>query len=162
MPLAASAVEASVFLELGAVLLGLALLGQLALRFGLSPVPFYLLGGLAFGQGGFAELGAANEFGHLAAEIGVVLLLLLLGLEYSATELVQQVRQQAPVGVLDLVLNGLPGAAVALALGWGPVSALAMFGVTAVSSSGIVAKVLTDSGRLGYRETPSILWILVL
>ncbi len=37
-----------------------------------------------------------------------------------------------------------------------------MFGITAVSSSGIVAKVLADLGRLGNRETPSVLGILVL
>jgi CPA2 family monovalent cation:H+ antiporter-2 len=49
-----------------------------------------------------------------------------------------------------------------LLLGFGPVGALAMFGITAVSSSGIVAKVLADLGRLGNRETPSILGILVL
>lgn len=39
---------------------------------------------------------------------------------------------------------------------------LAMFGVTAISSSGIISKVLSDLGRLGNRETPSVLSILVL
>jgi CPA2 family monovalent cation:H+ antiporter-2 len=51
--------------------------------------------------------------------------------------------------------------AVALILGWGPVGALAMAGVTYISSSGIIAKVLGDLGRLGNRETPVILSILV-
>jgi monovalent cation:H+ antiporter-2, CPA2 family len=153
---------AELLLQLGAVLFGLSVLGRLAGRGGFSPIPLYLLAGLAFGVGGLVPLDAPDRFFEAGAEIGVVLLLLLLGLEYSAPELLDQVRTQAPVGVLDLALNGLPGALVALALGWGPVSALAMFGVTAVSSSGIVAKVLTDSGRLGYRETPSILGILVL
>jgi CPA2 family monovalent cation:H+ antiporter-2 len=36
-----------------------------------------------------------------------------------------------------------------------------MGGVTYISSSGIVAKVITDLGRLGNRETPTILSILV-
>jgi CPA2 family monovalent cation:H+ antiporter-2 len=153
---------AELLLQLGAVLFGLGVLGRLAGRWGLSPIPLYLLAGLAFGVGGLAPLEAPDGFFEAGAEIGVVLLLLLLGLEYSAPELIFQLRKQAPVGVLDLLLNGLPGAAVALVLGWGPGSALAMFGITAVSSSGIVAKVLTDSGRLGYRETPSILGILVL
>ena len=46
-------------------------------------------------------------------------------------------------------------------LGWGPVGALVMGGVTYISSSGIVAKVLADLGRLGNRETPVVLSILV-
>jgi CPA2 family monovalent cation:H+ antiporter-2 len=153
---------AQLLLELGAVLFGLGVLGKLAGRWGLSPIPLYLLAGLAFGVGGLVPLEAPDGFLEAGSEIGVVLLLLLLGLEYSAPELTSQLRSQAPVGVLDLVLNGVPGAAVALLLGWGPVSALAMFGVTAVSSSGIIAKVLTDMGRLGNRETPSVLGILVL
>jgi len=51
--------------------------------------------------------------------------------------------------------------AVALLLGWGPVGAFVMGGVTYISSSGIVAKVLSDLGRLGNRETPVVLSILV-
>jgi CPA2 family monovalent cation:H+ antiporter-2 len=152
---------ATALLELGAVLFGLSVLGRLAWRVGISPIPLYLIGGLAFGQGGFLPLGGIDEFTHLGAEIGVILLLLLLGLEYSAGELITGLRRSWLAGVVDLVLNTVPGAAVALMLGWGPVGALAMAGVTYISSSGIVAKVLGDLGRLGNRETPVILSILV-
>jgi len=152
---------APALIELGAVLFGLSVLGRLAWRIGISPIPLYLLGGLAFGTGGFVPLSGIGEFAELGAEIGVVLLLLLLGLEYSADELLTGLRRSWLAGVVDLVLNALPGAAVALLLGWGPVGALAMAGVTYISSSGIVAKVLGDLGRLGNRETPVILSILV-
>ncbi|MGH4024279.1 MAG: cation:proton antiporter [Pseudonocardiaceae bacterium] len=148
--------------ELGALFFGLGLLGRVARRIGLSPIPFYLLGGLAFGQGGLLPLDGVQDFTAIAAEIGVVFLLLLLGLEYSAAELVTGLRRSWLAGVLDAVLNALPGAAIALLLGWGAVGALAMAGVTWVSSSGIVAKVLSDLGRLGNRETPVVLSVLVL
>jgi K+:H+ antiporter subunit KhtU len=148
-------------IELGAVFFGLGLLGRLAWRIGISPIPLYLLGGLAFGAGGLIPLEGIEEFAELGAEIGVILLLLLLGLEYSAQELVTGLRRSWPAGLLDLVLNALPGAAVALILGWGPVGAMAMAGVTYISSSGIIAKVLGDLGRLGNRETPVVLSILV-
>ncbi|MEZ0491338.1 cation:proton antiporter [Kineococcus sp. TBRC 1896] len=153
---------AALLIELGAVIFGLGLVGRLAGRLGISPVPLYLLAGLAFGAGGVVPLNAPEEFLEAASQVGVVMLLLLLGLEYSAGDLLGNLRRQAPVGVLDLLLNGLPGAAFGLLLGFGPVGALAMFGITAVSSSGIVAKVLSDLGRLGNRETPSVLGILVL
>ena len=128
----------------------------------MSPVPLYLLGGLAFGDGGLVNLGGIEGFAHIGSEIGVILLLLMLGLEYSAKELVTGLRQSWVAGLVDLVLNMLPGAAVALMLGWGPVAALVMAGITYVSSSGIIAKVLGDLGRLGNRETPVILAILVI
>ncbi|SDD76965.1 cation:proton antiporter [Actinokineospora iranica] len=148
-------------IELGAVFFGLGLLGRLAWRIGISPIPLYLIGGLAFGSGGLIPLEGIEGFTAIAGEIGVVLLLLLLGLEYSAAELVTGLRRSWLAGLLDLVLNAVPGAAVALMLGWGPVGALAMAGVTYISSSGIVAKVLGDLGRLGNRETPVVLSILV-
>ncbi|GHG57770.1 monovalent cation:H+ antiporter-2, CPA2 family protein [Sinomonas cellulolyticus] len=148
-------------IELGAVVFALGLLARLAGRIGMSPIPLYLIGGLVFGAGGFIELGGVRDFSQLAGEIGVILLLLMLGLEYTAQELVTGLRKSWQAGVMDLVLNSVPGAAVALLLGWGGVGALVMGGVTYISSSGIVAKVITDLGRLGNRETPTILAVLV-
>ncbi|MBW0104636.1 cation:proton antiporter, partial [Pseudonocardia sp. KRD291] len=148
-------------IELGAVFFGLGLLGRLANRIGLSPIPLYLIGGLAFGSGGILPLGDIGDFTGLAGEVGVVLLLLLLGLEYSAAELITGLRRSWTSGILDVVLNTAPGVAVALILGWGPVGAMVLGGVTYISSSGIVAKVLSDLGRLGNRETPVVLSILV-
>lgn len=149
-------------IELGAVILGLGLVGRFAGRIGLSPIPLYLLGGLAFGQGGLFPLTASEEFIEVGAEIGVILLLLLLGLEYSASELVTSLKTQYPSGLVDFTLNAVPGAVAALLLGWGPVAAVALAGVTWISSSGVIAKVLTDLGRLGNRETPVVLGILVI
>jgi CPA2 family monovalent cation:H+ antiporter-2 len=148
-------------IELGAVVFCLGLLGRLAGRIGMSPIPLYLLGGLFFGSGGLVKLDGMHEFAHLSSEIGVILLLLMLGLEYTAAELVTGLRRSWQAGVLDLVLNFLPGAGLAVMLGWGLVGAMVMGGVTYISSSGIAAKVITDLGRIGNRETPVILSILV-
>ncbi|MEJ2870601.1 cation:proton antiporter [Actinomycetospora sp. OC33-EN08] len=148
--------------ELGALFFGLGVLGRLAGRIGISPIPLYLLGGLAFGEGGLVPFTGIEGFTELASEVGVVLLLLLLGLEYSASDLVGGLKRSWLAGIVDMVLNATPGAVAALLLGWGPVGALAMAGVTWVSSSGIIAKVLSDLGRLGNRETPAVLSVLVM
>lgn len=160
-------------IELGAVLLLLGMLGRLAGRIGMSPVPLYLLGGLLIGVAGLLfptvdEAGVVHgpmepiaEFSHLASEIGVVLLLLMLGLEYSARELVGGLRGSWKAGLLDVVLNVTPGALAGLLLGWGAVGAVVLGGITFISSSGIIAKVLGDLGRVGNRETPVMLSILV-
>lgn len=152
----------ALLIELGAVLLALGILGRIAGRIGFSPIPLYLLAGLAFGHGGLLPLDASEEFVATGAEIGVILLLLLLGLEYTAADLVGTLKTQYLSGLVDFLLNALPGAAFALLLGWGPVAAVALAGVTWISSSGVIAKVVGDLGRLGNRETPVVLGILVL
>lgn len=149
-------------IEVGALLLALSLLGRIALRFGISPIPFYLLAGLIFGHGGFVPLDASEEFFEVGSEIGVILLLAMLGLEYSADELMGNLKRARTAGLMDAVFNALPGAIFALLLGWGPVAAVALAGVTWVSSSGVIAKVLRDLGRLSNRETPVLLSILVI
>ncbi|MCX2970013.1 MULTISPECIES: cation:proton antiporter [Streptomyces] len=149
-------------IELGAVILGLGLVGRFAGRLGMSPIPLYLLGGLAFGHGGLLPLSTSEGFIEVGAEIGVILLLLMLGLEYSASELVTNLRTQYPSGLVDLLLNATPGALAGWALGWEPVGVIALAGVTWISSSGVIAKVLTELGRLGNRETPVVLGVLVM
>jgi monovalent cation:H+ antiporter-2, CPA2 family len=153
---------ALVLLELGGVILGLGILGRLAGRLGLSAIPLYLLAGLAFGEGGLLPLVTTQEFIEVGAEVGVILLLLLLGLEYSASELMGSLRAAAPAGLVDLGLNFTPGLLAGLLLGWSVLAAVVLGGVTYVTSSGIVAKVLGDLNRLGNRETPVVLSILVV
>lgn len=153
---------ALLLVEVGAVLLGLSLLARFADRLGVSAIPFYLVAGLAFGAGGIVPLDAGEEFFTFGSELGVILLLVMLGLEYSPTELVTSLRRSRVAGMLDAALNALPGAAFALLLGWGPLAAVALAGVTWVSSSGVIAKVLRDLRRLSNRETPTILSILVI
>ena len=149
-------------IEVGALLLGMSLLGRLALLIGISPIPFYLVLGLAFGEGGFIPLDASAEFLEIGSEIGVILLLALLGLEYTASELFDSLKSARTAGLVDAAMNALPGAALALLLGWGPIAAVALAGVTWVSSSGVIAKLLRDLGRLSNRETPAILAVLVI
>ncbi|GAA3767021.1 cation:proton antiporter [Microbacterium kribbense] len=151
-----------VLIEVGALLFAMSLLGRIAARFGLSPIPLYLVAGLAFGTGGLVPMDASEGFFTIGSEIGVILLLALLGLEYSADELLHGMRRSKAAGVLDAVLNAVPGAAFALILGWGPAAAVAVAGICWVTSSGVAAKLLRDLGRIGNRETPVILSILVI
>jgi CPA2 family monovalent cation:H+ antiporter-2 len=153
---------AALLVELGLLFVGLSLLGLAARRLGLSPVPFVLIAALALGKGGVVPLSTAEPFLAASAEIGVVLLLLTLGLEFSANELFAAFRRHAPSGVVDLALNAPPGFAAGLLLGLPWQGALALAGVTWISSSGIVARLLGELGRLANRETPAVLSVLVL
>jgi CPA2 family monovalent cation:H+ antiporter-2 len=159
---AASTDVALAFVEIGAIALGLAVLARVCDRIGLSPIPAYLVAGLVFGNGGLAAPRLSTDFLEIAAEIGVVLLLLTLGLEYTAQELGSGLRTNARTGLFDLVVNATPGVVLALLLGWDARAAVLLGGITYISSSGVIAKVLRDLRRLGNRETPTILSVLVL
>jgi CPA2 family monovalent cation:H+ antiporter-2 len=154
--------SSGVLIELGAVIVGLAILARLASQLAIPAIPLYLLAGLAFGEGGLLPLVTTGQFIEIGAEIGLILLLLSLGLEYSARELVSTLKAQAPAGAVDAALNFSPGFFAGLALGWDWLSAAVLGGVTYVSSSGVVAKLLQELGRVGNRETPVVLSILVI
>lgn len=156
------AVSAPLLFELGAILVVLTVLGSTARRYGLSPIPMYLLAGLFLGTGGVAPVDNAAEFVETGASIGVVLLLLTLGLEFTVGEFSESLRRHLPSAGVDLVLNAIPGAVAGWLLGLEPVGILALAGITYISSSGVIARLLGDLGRLGNRETPAVLSVLVL
>src|SRR5215831_13894015 len=153
---------APLLIELGCAIAGLAILARIASRWGFSAIPLYLLGGLAFGNGGLLPLGLSENFIHVGAEIGVLLLLFLLGLEYDAVSLRRNLRTGLAPGAVDFLMNFLPGFAMGLLLGWAALSSILLGGVTWISSSGIAAKLLAEQGRLHNPETPSVLGVLVL
>ncbi|HEY3704062.1 MAG TPA: cation:proton antiporter [Terracidiphilus sp.] len=153
---------AVLFIEIGTAIIGLAMLARFANRWGFPSVPLYLLAGLAFGKGGLAPLEVSRTFISEGAEIGVLLLLFMLGLEYTGAELKRNLRGGLPGASIDLLLNFPPGFLAGLLLGWRPLAAVLLGGVTLVSSSGIISRLLFELGRKNAVETPSILSILVL
>ncbi|WP_440097752.1 cation:proton antiporter [Streptosporangium sp. H16] len=155
-------VSVVLLLELGLILVALSVLGAMARRLTLSPVPLYLLTGLALGEGSILPVPAAGGFLRAGASIGIVLLLLVLGLEFSIGEFTVSLRRHVPSAAVDLVLNAAPGAVAGWLLGLDGVSILALAGATYISSSGIIARLLGDLRRLGNRETPAVLSVLVL
>lgn len=157
----AGADVARAFIELGVLLIGLGFLARLSHRIGLSPIPAYLAAGLIFGTGGLVELNFAEDFIDLASEIGVLLLLFVLGLEYTGAELTEGLKNGWRAGFVDVLLNFTPGFVAGLVLGWGPIGGLMLAGVTYISSSGVVSKLLSDLDRMANRETPAVLAVLV-
>lgn len=119
IPAASLATDPLVYLNSGALLLALGLLLLVTARLELSAIPFFLLVGLALGEGGVLPVGVSTEIASLGAGIGLLLLLLMLGLDFSAQELVESVRRRRTAGVVDLVLNAAPRGGHRLAAGVG-------------------------------------------
>ena len=132
--------------EIGLLFMGLGLLSWLALKLHVSSVPLFLLAGLALGKGGIVPLNVSEDFLNVGAEIGAILLLLVLGFEYSASELAASMKKRWHAGLMDILLNAVPAALLALALGYGPVGALAFAGIMFISSSGIASQLIRETG----------------
>jgi len=142
--------------------LGAALVfGYVTHRLGLSPIVGYLLAGTLIGPHtpGFVADGALAE---QMAEIGVILLMFGVGLQFHLEDLMA-VRRVAVPGALTAssIATGL-GLALALALGWEWSSAL-MFGMAlAIASTVVLVRVLSDNNEL---HTPAghvaVGWLVV-
>src|SRR5215207_4872549 len=105
------------------------MLARVASRLGITAIPLYLLAGLAVGEGGIAPLDVSADFIQLGGEIGVLLLLLTLGLEYSPEELRSGLRTGGTPGIIDAAANFTPAFLVGLALGWEPAASVLLGGV---------------------------------
>ncbi|BDQ00448.1 cation:proton antiporter [Aquiluna sp. KACHI24] len=132
--------------EIGAALLVLGIVAFIANKLKFSVVPLYLLIGLAIGEGGVVPLSLSEEFLNTGAQIGAIMLLLLLGLEYSAYDLAKAFQDRKSAGLIDFVANATPGFVLGWLLGWGLGGALALAGITYVSSSGIAAQLIKEMG----------------
>lgn len=140
----------------GLVLALLALAGIGFERLGQSSVPAFLLVGVA--------IPAAAVDQHLVdivATTGVVLLLFLMGLEFSLPALLANRRRIVRAGLIDLAISFPPGLAAGLIGGWGWGGGLLLGGALYASSSAIVAKGTIDLQRAADPETETALGILV-
>lgn len=149
-------------IELGVIVFGLSIVARLASKLGVSAIPLYLMAGLVVGNNSLVPLGLSEDFVRLGAEIGVILLLFTLGLEYSSDRLRDSLSHSLPASLIDVVLNFPPGFVAGLFLGWSPLASVLLGGITYISSSGIIAKLLCDLGWMENGETPAVLSILVL
>jgi CPA2 family monovalent cation:H+ antiporter-2 len=154
--------EASL-LALGGALLLAGVLGRLGRRVKLPTIPLFVLAGILFGPHtpGISLVDSPDDLGLLAT-FGLVMLLFHLGLEFSVRDLLAGGRSLAAAGAVFLGLNVAAGTALGFAFGWGDREALVIAGAIAISSSAIVTKLLTELRRLGNRETPLILGIVVV
>lgn len=131
-----------------AVGLGAALiLGYVTHRLGLSPIVGYLLAGVAIGPStpGFI---ANVELAEQLAEVGVILLMFGVGLQFHVEELLAVRRVAVPGAAAGIASATVLGALAARAFGW-DWTASVVFGLTlSVASTVVLVRVLSDSRQL--------------
>ncbi|WP_438347901.1 cation:proton antiporter [Paenibacillus sp. FA6] len=151
--------------EVGMAIALIAAGGLLAAKLKLSVIPFYILIGMAVGPHAvnfwhidlrFIESASLIDF---MGRIGVLFLLFYLGIEFSIGRLIKSGKSIVTGGSIYIGINFVLG----LLLGWFaqfPMEEiLVIAGITTISSSAIVAKVLIDLKRTANTETEMVLGI---
>jgi CPA2 family monovalent cation:H+ antiporter-2 len=154
-------------LEIGLAVILIALVGLLAAKIRFSVIPFYILIGMAvgphalhFGIFDFRFI-HSSELIAFMGRLGVLFLLFYLGLEFSVGRLIKSGRNIAVGGTIYILINFTLGLLFGFAGGFPAAETLVMAGITTISSSAIVAKVLVDLKRTANPETEMILGIIM-
>ena len=152
-------------LEVGLALGLIAFAVWLASKLRLSNVPFLILIGMAvgphapqFGVFDFRFIDSAPLIDFMG-RVGVLFLLFYLGLESNVSRLIQAGRSIFIGGTVYIVINFTLGCIYALLAGFSATEMLIVAGITTISSSAIVAKILFDYKRTANPETELILGI---
>jgi len=135
------------------------LLVPLFKRFGLGSVLGYLVAGIAVGPYGLGVVSQPESVLH-TAELGVTLLMFLIGLELQPSRLWALRRQVFGLGALQMTGVALPTAALAAALGLGWTGAALVGVALAMSSTAYILPLLAERRELTTRfgrETFAIL-----
>ncbi|MDO8136122.1 MAG: cation:proton antiporter, partial [Candidatus Brocadiales bacterium] len=146
----------TIIFEMGITCFILFLSGLLASKMRLSLIPLYILAGLVL-----ARVVRPNMVLEFMAEIGVILLLFVIGLEFSFGSFIKNKERFLAGGFLDLVFNLPLGFLAGQALGLDIITSLFLAGIVYISSSAIIGKSIVDLDRAAFPETEYLLGILV-
>ena len=150
-------------LVLGIAFLIAGLVARAGNRIGLPTIPLFIAVGILLGPNTPGPVLIEHpEDLALLASFGLIFLLFYLGVELSIDDLTGGgTRLLASAGIY-LGLNIGAGLAFGFALGSGTREAFVVAGITGISSSAIVTKVVVELRRLSNPETPLILGIIVI
>ena len=127
------------------------------------PILGYLLAGLLIGPFTLPQAPIKDaEPIRLLADLGLVLLLFALGMEFGWRRIRQVGFSVLLIGSLEIFAIISLGYGVGKALGWTSLEAFFLGSALSISSSAILVKVLRDSGQLGTASGRLIVGILVV
>jgi Kef-type K+ transport system membrane component KefB len=145
-----------------AIFLAAKVFGELAERIGQPAVLGELVGGVVVGVSGLQLVDPHDVTIHLLSELGVILLLFLIGLETDLKRLLSVGGSATTVAIVGVVLPFIGGFAFGYALGFRIIVAALLGASLTATSVGITARVLSDLGHLQDAESQVILGAAVV
>ena len=150
------------FLALLALLLGGAIAGgALIKRIRYPPVLGFILIGIAIGPFGFKAI-TNIELVDLLAEFGIVILLFVVGLEFSINKLREVGSTALIIGLIEQSIMFFIGFIIGFLLGWNITESLYLAGILAISSTAITLKLLKDVGIMQTKEATTVIGTLII
>lgn len=144
-----------------ALVLGLAALIAAAFRALRLPVIVgYLVAGLAVGPHTPLPLLVDRAIVETLSELGVILLMFCLGIEFSARKLIAVAPHAGPTNAVEMSLTGWLGYVAASLLGWSPLECVFAAAVVAISSTMVIVKTFDDQRTVG-RFTEVVFGVLI-
>ena len=125
------------------------------------PVLGFILIGIAIGPFGFGVI-TDLEFVDLLAEFGIVILLFVVGLEFSFGKLREIGSTVLIIGLIEQSIMFFVGFIIGSLLGWSIIESLYLAGVLAISSTAIAIKLLKDVGILHTKEADTVIGTLII
>ncbi len=153
---------ADFLLALIAIFVAAKVFGEIAERLGQPAVLGELLGGVLIGVSGLHLVDPHDATIHLLSELGVILLLFLIGLETDLRKLMQVGGSASAVAVVGVALPLLGGFAFGQLLGFRFMVSIFLGASLTATSVGITARVLSDLGHLKDDESQVILGAAVV
>jgi Kef-type K+ transport system membrane component KefB len=153
---------AEFLLALIAIFVAAKAFGEIAERLGQPAVLGELIGGVVVGVSGLHLVDPHDVTIHLLSELGVILLLFLIGLETDLHKLMQVGGAATAVAVVGVFLPFVGGAALSHFLGFPLMVSIFLGASLTATSVGITARVLSDLGHLQDRESQVILGAAVV
>jgi Kef-type K+ transport system membrane component KefB len=153
---------ASLLLSLIAIFVAAKAFGWIAERLGQPAVLGELVGGVVIGVSGLRLVDPHDVTIHLLSELGVILLLFLIGLDTDLGKLLSVGGPAVAVAVVGVALPFASGAVFGHFLGYGWMVAIFLGAALTATSVGITARVLSDLGHLQDPESQVILGAAVV
>ena len=140
---------------------GAAVMATFALYARQAMLVAYIILGLLMGPAVFRIVDGGEEAIHIAANIGIVLLLFLLGLDLSPVKLIKVVRAIAAPTLLSCLMFSIPGIVVGYILGFDTVSIM-ILAIATMFSSTIIGIKLLPTTVLHHKSTGEIIISILL
>lgn len=153
---------AELLIALLAIFAAAKLFGELAERIGQPAVLGEMVGGIVIGVSGLHLIDAHNPVLHVLSELGVLLLLFLIGLETDVRRLLSVGSASGAVAIVGVVVPFAAGYGVGMWLGYPTNVAVFLGAALTATSVGITARVLSDLGHLKTDESQVILGAAVV
>jgi Kef-type K+ transport system membrane component KefB len=153
---------AELLVALLAIFAAAKLFGELAERIGQPAVLGEMVGGIVIGVSGLHLIDAHDPVLHVLSELGVILLLFLIGLETDIHRLLSVGGAAGAVAVTGVVLPFAAGYGVGVWLDYPTTVSVFLGAALTATSVGITARVLSDLGQLKSDESQVILGAAVV